>query len=343
MSIDVAVEIAALALAGWAALKSIPRPPERDWERLFKTTLATVLRGRVEAEEGDAAAWEDAVIGAVLYNPAARAPEALLARPDPARIPTPAREGERALVERLASLDDVESRWRFLWTQDHRVFDALFADPAELGADYDPARALAPDVTWDAVAAWDPAVVAALGRRLDAVVFVVVGDPGLGAALSAAFPDQRVASVDLAALDGSEVLLGHLEQPHEKLLLVLRGAAGPTGLRWIHDDPALIDRLAGVVTLGAPLGADAWLVDHFRHEAFEPEVLRAVPYLSVLEVPAEPVTPSGWAAQRFPAPPEPESGRATIDAIDLGPVPRERLDDDVLARALLVVLGFRLG
>ncbi len=343
MNVDLVVEGVALALAGWAALKSIPRPPARDWERLFKTTLSTVLRGRVEAEGGDAEAWEAAVLGAVLYNPAARGPEILLAAPDPARIPTPAREGERALVERLAGLADPPARWRLLWQEDHRVFDALFADPSELGADYDPTRALAPDVDWDAVAAWTPAVSAALGRRLDAVVFAVVADDDLAGAIRAELPDARVAGLAPSALADAAALLGLLRAPHERLVLLLRGDAPAAALRLLHDDDALLDRLAGVVALGGCLAGDPWVRDHFRHAAFEPEVLRAIPYASVVEVPDDPAAPEGWADQRFPVPDEPESGRATIDVIDLGPVPRGRVDDDALARALLVVLGFRLG
>ena len=57
MSAEIVVEVAAAGLAMWAAWLTIPRPPDLDWERLFKVALATVIRGDVEAAGADVDEW----------------------------------------------------------------------------------------------------------------------------------------------------------------------------------------------------------------------------------------------------------------------------------------------
>jgi hypothetical protein len=337
---ELIVELAALGLAGWAAFKSIPRPPARDWERLFQVTLSTVVRGRIEAREGTAEEWEAAVLGSVLYNPAARSPERLLSAPDPAEIPTPAREGERALVERLAELPDADARWRLLYLEDHRVLDALFDDPAALGDAHDPAKNLAPDVGWDDLAAWSDPLTAALGRRLDAVVFVTLGDDALGAALDTAAPHSRVVALPAEAAADPDALRGVPQAPHERLALIARGGAAAPLLPLLAEHGDLVDRLAAVVCIGGELQGPA-VREAFTHERLEPEVLRAIPYFSLVVVdPAEPLG-RAWSAQRLPVPPDPPSGRIGIDRIDLGVLAEGGVDDGTLARALLHVLAVR--
>lgn len=346
MNAELLVEFAALGLAGWAVLKSIPRPPKRDWERLFKVTLSTVLRGRVEVARGTAKDWESGVLGRVLYNPAARRPECLLVAPDPMAIPVPALEGERALVERLAALPDAPARWRLLYEQDHRALDALFDDPAGLGEAHDPGRNLAPDVSWDALAAWTDGVRAALVRRLDAVVLVTLCDDVLADALAAASPGSRVVALPGAAAGDPEALRELAVRPEERLAILARGTAAPILIGTLAANADLVDRLAGVVSIGGALQAEphaAAVRADFTHERLEPEVLRAIPYYSIVIVdPAAPLAGS-WSAQRFPVPAAPPSGRVGIEVIDLGPVAEPGTDPDALARALLHVLAVRHG
>jgi hypothetical protein len=346
VNVELLVEVAALGLAGWAALKSVPRPPDRDWERLFKVTLSTVLRGRIEARGGSAEDWEGAVLGTVLYNPAARGPETLLVAPDPATIPTPAREGERALVERLAALEGPEDRWRLLFIEDHRVLDALFEDPATLGDAHAPSRNLAPDLSWDSLAAWTEAVHAALGRRLDAVVWVTLGDDDLAEALAAASPASRVVCLPTEQASDADALRAVAQRPEERFAVVARGRAAPLLVQTLAEHSDLVDRLAAVVSLGGPLlqapHADA-VRAAFTHERLEPEVLRAVPYFSILCVDPDAPLSQSWGEQRFPDPALPPSGRLGIEVIDLGPVAEPGTDADALARALLHVVAVRHG
>ena len=342
MNAELIVEIAALGLAGWAAMKSVPRPPARDWSRLFHVTLSTVIRGRIETADGSAEDWERAVLGTVLYNPAARRPEQLVAQPDPSTIPTPALDGERALVERLAALSDADERWRFLFHQDHRVLDALFDDPASLGPAHDPASNLAPDVDWDDLAAWSSALQAALLRRLDGVTLVTLGDDALAEGLKSALPEGRVVSLAVEAAADAEALRAIPEVAHERLLLLARGAAAAHVLTVLADHGDLVDRLAGVVSIGGELDGPE-VREAFTHERLEPEVLRAIPYFALTVVdPSEPLGRS-WSAQRLPEPPLPPSGRIGLERIQLGAISSPGLDADALARALLHVVAVRHG
>ena len=117
MTGQTAAEIAVLALALGAAWLSIRKPTPLDWERLWKSVLATIIRGEVERAGGDQAVWWSRLRG-VPFHPVGRDAGAKLNRADPADVGIPALEGERALVERLGRLDTVENqgitlvRWR---------------------------------------------------------------------------------------------------------------------------------------------------------------------------------------------------------------------------------------
>ena len=53
MSAESVVELVVLALAVGAGILSLRPAPALDWEHLWKIILATVIRGEVEAGEGD--------------------------------------------------------------------------------------------------------------------------------------------------------------------------------------------------------------------------------------------------------------------------------------------------
>ena len=340
MTPDLLVEIAAAGLASWAAWRTIPRPPRLDPERLFKVTLATVLRGEVEQEGGDLAAWEDR-LRAVPYHPAGRDAERRLADPKASPVPVPALPGERALLDRLAAEPDATARWDRMYRADPAALDALMSDPAELGPDYDPVGRFGPEATWDAVATWAPAIRAGLARRLAHVAWVELGD-GLGAAWSEALPALRHHPIPADADDGQ--VLAAIEAatpaPSDRLVLVSSGAGVMRLLRLLHGHPALRDRALVVLSLGGAVTSDrddgAWISAHFTHEQMEPELQRAIVYGFVTRVdPAAPLAAS-WAAQRLHTPPTPASGRKTIDAVDLGPLDTAHLPPVALSRALLV-------
>ena len=344
MTVELWVELAAAGLAGWAAWKTIPRPPTLDWERLFKVTLATVLRGEVEREEGDLDAWR-ARLAPVPYHPAGRQPEVRIARPESAPIPTPALDGERALLERLQQHDTPVARFDAMYRADPLAQDALLSDPALLGADYDPERCFGPGATWDAVASWSEPLQQGLQRRLDHVV-VACFEPGLASALAAALPTARVeagARTDAPDASAAEALDALLPAKSDRLVVLLPGPDVPWLLRLLHAFPGLRDRVHTVWSLGGALfDTDedrTWGAEHFRHEELEPELQRALNYVGFIAV--DPTAPlaSGWAEQRFVEPPLPATGRRSIDAIDLGPLDLQGLGTASVARAIWVTLG----
>lgn len=349
MQPETLVELSALALAAWAAIKSIPRPPALDWERLFKVALATVIRGEVERAGGALPEWEQAVLGRVLYHPAAGdQPERKLIDPLSAPVPVPARPGERALIEALAKLGDVPARFKWMYTEEHGAAEALFLHPEALGAAYDPALALAPGLDWEALAGWTEPVQQALARRLDFVILVDLGG-ALGAALAEAAPGMRSVTED-PTLEGEALataLLGRLSAPSDRLVVLAQGSAALTLLQAMRHSPALIDRVAAVVSVAGALSASpedaAWLEQNFTHEGMEPELHRAIPYISLLDAAPDGSSPLPWPAQRFPSPPPVSSGRDAIDAIDLGPLVLSALRPRDVARALGLLLSRRLN
>ena len=71
MTGQTAAEIAVLALALGAAWLSIRKPSPLDWERLWKSVLATIIRGEVERAGGDQAVWWSRLRG-VPFHPVGR-------------------------------------------------------------------------------------------------------------------------------------------------------------------------------------------------------------------------------------------------------------------------------
>ena len=329
------IEAAAGALTLWAAWKTLPRPPALDAERLFKQVLATVLRGEVEAAGGELADWVNALEG-VPYHPLARDTEQRLNDPGGASIPTPPREGERALLDRLSACDSPESRWRLLFRDDPRGQASLLEDPAMLGSAYDPATWFGPEATWDAVADWAAPLQQGLRRRLAHVVFVdataLFGEHG-----EAALPGLRTAPLG-ASLEASAKPL--LDSPADRIVVIARGEHMPAVLDELVGQPTLVDRVVGVVSLGGAVAQDpkAWR-SQFQHAALEPEIQRTVLFVSLVDIDVDAPMARPWAVQSFVEPPLPDTGRRSIECVDLGPLDVTRVAPHALVRSLLVLLG----
>ena len=333
----VAVEILVLGLAIVAAWLSVRPAPPLDWERLWKTTLATVIRGDVEAMGGDFSEWWKR-LSVVPYHPAGRDAYAKLMTPTLDHVVVPAIEGERALVERLAQLESVSERWAEMYRNDPIAEEALTSDPEALGAAYDPVVSIGPDVHWEDVARWTAPVQSAIARRMAGVVVAVVGREAQP--MVAAVPHARVVDLTEATQIG-DALLSCCTQAHERLLIVVEGKSVPPTLEALHADPALRDRVLTVLSVAADwTGKEDWLPTHFRHEFFDTELNRRTLYLAVSDG-----TPNRLrtASQTFPDPAVPESGWAPIESVDLGLLPLQEQNPELVARALWVLLCFCLS
>ena len=333
------------AIAGWL---EVPRRPALDAERWFKATFATLLRGRVEASGGDAAAWEAAVDRFIRYHPVGRFPERKLLNPaaDP---PGAWLDGERALHEALLQRRGIGERVAWLYRDDPVGAAARRADPEELGPAYRLGRAAGADLGWDAVAAWgagDTRLAERLLQRLGARWAVCAEGAPLASALA-----REVGAVSVEAWSAFD------PGPDGRWVLVCGGDAVADLLAKLVEAPGLRDRVVAVVSLGgAILGRsdvgegprsatvrEDWMAQWYGQEHLDTEVVRLTPYMSVQWF-DDSTAPPGvegvpMQAARFP-PPSPQQARVeTIESVDLGPVPNDpELPFDLVARALLAVV-----
>lgn len=334
------VEWFCLLLAIVAAWMSVRPAPPLDWERLWKVSLATVIRGQVEAAQGDQDAWWEQLKLQVPYNPVGRLGDAKLHSPKLTDIPVPALEGEQSLVERLVRLETPAERWVEMFHNDEAAVEALLSNPAELGHAYDPGSVMAPGIDWESVALWTDTVQAAITRRLTDVTVVTLGFDG--DALREAVPHVRVE--DFGEVD-TDKILESASQSHERLVLIASSDLGFQMVQALHASPELRDRVLAVMSLGVDLATDGrreWMDENFGHLEMDTELNRHTPYMSVVDV--DPSRPGlGWADQVFPVPEVPPSGWTPVESIDLGPLPLGKQEPGLLARALWVLLCFRLA
>lgn len=340
MSIELVVELIAAGLAVWAAVLSLPRPVALDWERLFKVSLTAMLWGETEAAGGSADDLEAKVAALVPYHPAGRLPEQKLTAPDPAALPTPALPGELGLVEALAALPDPAARWPRLYATSDQSKDALLSHPDDLGTAYRAQAFFGAEATWEGISVWDAAITAGMQRRLAHIVVAGFGGP-LGEAMAAAAGLRGGA----ATLEGVAAMV---EQPSDRLVIVIEGDGALAVVQHLHATPALRDLVVAIVSVGSDLcgseEAAAWMAEHFSHAELDTELNRQTAYMAAAVVdPAGLGDAPDWSGQRWPQPAESALGRTPIVPMDLGPIPPEWLAGQErraqLAQALWVVVA----
>jgi hypothetical protein len=328
--VEVLVFFGAIA-AGWLSLQ---RPASLDWERLWKTILATIIRGDVENAGGGADDWW-AQLATVPYHPAGRQAYSKLHRPSLDDVQVPALGGERALVEALIGLDTVDARAHWMYREAEAASEALMGDPAELGTAYDPAQHLAPSVTWEHIAAWDATVQAAIARRLSDVVVAVLGIDATP--LIQAAPHATVKAVDQAS---EATLCALLPDSHQRMVIIAQGMHVHEVLAVLHSCAVLRDRVVVMLSLGTAVMSEehrGWMEDHFQHKELDTELNRRTLYMAITDGGEAHLDASD---QRFPERAELPSGWAPIESVDLGPLVLAQQDPSHFARALWVLLSF---
>jgi hypothetical protein len=328
MSVELLVEVLAAGLALWAVILSMPKPPSLDWERLFKVSLATRLRGELEAQNKGRSDWSVLLEELIPYHPAGRNPEEKIHTPDVSTLLTPALPGERALTEVLVSLADRQARWERMYINNDQTRDALMSDPDDLGSDYSVRNFFGSKADWAGIATWSEGVQSGLTRKLEHIVVV-----GVGGSLG----DEMT---DLSGLRGRtctveelpDLLPEILPAASDRLVLVLEGSSALRTVQLLHTDPGLRDRVLMVLSVGSDLHSSeagaAWMAEHFTHAAMDTELNRKTAYASIQVMSPPGDTFQGWAGQRWPVPAESETGRSPIAPIDLGPIPPIWLTDD---------------
>ncbi len=188
----------------------------------------------------------------------------------------------------------------------------------DLDPEYDPAVRIGPEVTWAAVGEGSDVARATIARRLAGVRVVWLEPPAVAI--------EGVEAV-VAAPEGVAALLA---RPEDRMVLAASREA-VAALKLLHGEAGLRDRLRAVL-LVAPTLDRAWLDANFTQKAFDVEVAREVPFLTLR-------TPPDAAAQHLPEPPVPPSGLATVAVVDLGVLPAELLGDPRVGRALAALLA----
>ncbi len=356
------VALGVALLAGWF---HVPSPPELDGERWFKVILATLLRGAVEREGGDAASWERRVLRFVPFHPAGRLPERKVADPSSYRPPGLSVPGEQALVEALARHDDLAARWERLYG-DETSIEARLGDPLELGAAYDPQRVLGPGGSWDDVADWgagdalrfaealqrhvharwaviEPAQDAPGIPRVLPALAALLGEAAVRVRVGEGEPEDEASTLEawLAALLGSTA---------DRLVVVAEGEAGHLALRALARSPSVRDRTLAVVLLGGRVVGtpelDDWMGRWFRAEALDTEVNRTTPYLHAAFFAADCAPPGvpGLPIAHTRLPPLEPGPLSRLRVVDLGVLPADpELPVEQVARALWAVTALEVA
>ncbi len=355
LGIAAAAAVSALA-AGWFHIR---RPPRLDGERWLKVTLATLLRGATEADDGDADAWARAVRTQLPYHPAGRQPDRKVLHPT-AQVDGPLVEGEPALLEALRAAPDVQARWEVLYDGTDEVADTLLEDPVELGPDYAPSVLLGPGTTWDDLARWatDPSFGERLAQRhpLTWICFQP-GPEGSESRILDALVGLWPHTAVLPPQGDPKEVIEPLVEPGRKLVVAAEGDAIVDALAVLQNNPGLRDEVVAVLAIGAPIlgreggpegteptAREDWMGRWFTQEHLDTEEVRLTPYMSLqwldrsAAVPGTPRQPMAWA--RFPRPTQGGVDVQTIESVDLGVLPRPGgPDDTLLAKALLFTVA----
>jgi hypothetical protein len=182
-----------------------------------------------------------------------------------------------------------------------------------------PAMRLDPALGWEDLGG--DAALAAIRRR-GAAVRLVWFDP----------PAVSVDGFDAVVLTpGADPLLDPLAdllEAADTRLVLVAGAHAEVLLRALADAPGVRDRLRAVLLVGADLDP-AWLASSFTHAAFDVEVQREVPYLTL----------RAGGVPPLPDPPDPPTGRRSIAVVDLGIPTDEALAHPSMGRALGALLA----
>ena len=207
-----------------------------------------------------------------------------------------------------------------------KALDASIAGAPPSASDpaIDPQKGLGFD--WAAFASWAPDARAAIARRLDSIVWVT-------AATDLAVPDAIDArGVRFEGFDGEgllERLSAELHEPHQRLVFVVGRQEAMALLRTLRAQDVLRDHTRAVVLVDPDLAAaEAWIAEHFQHDALDTELNVPISYVVVKAAPGP----------DLPHRPIPKSGARALDVVNLSPVaglgPRPPLE-----RALLLLLA----
>jgi len=336
VSFDFVLWLLVVGLALYAGWLTLPRSVDLDWERFFKLSLVTLVRGPLEEQEASSEQWMEAGRSQVWYHPAAR--DLGLKVQDPAGYepPFPTLDGERALLEQL-QLTAPEQRLATVFGGG--ADEVLYDDPEGLGGDWQLATILGPEVSWESVATWSAELLSGLARRHEHTRWALLGAEHLAETLREALGEG---SVLLAPEDDPAAFFEQeLSQLSDRVVFLASGKHADQLVRLLHEHPGLRDKARAVVALQASFDPE-WMAACFGHESMDTEIAWATPYFHLFFA-GDGL--QGLESSRWPTPPVPATGRVSVESVDLGVLPGslEGYDARLLARALLVTVTARVA
>ena len=179
---------------------------------------------------------------------------------------------------------------------------------------------------WAAFASWTPDARATIARRLGSIVWVTAGTD---IAVPDAIDARNVRLEGFEAEGLLERLSAELPEPHQRLVFVVGRSEALALLRILHAQEVLRDHTRAVVLVDPDLeAAEAWIAEHFQHDALDTELNIPITYVVVRAAPGP----------DLPDRPAPRSGARALDVVNLSPLaglgPRPHLE-----RALLMLLA----
>lgn len=313
-----------LALWGTAGVLTVatlwwarPRPVALDWERFFKLTLLTQLRGQVEARDGTADDWAEKGREKVWFSNLARSPFVKLINPNPQELSVPALPGELALTQALLELPDPHARLTCMYGAGQDA--ELYEDPESAGEAWRLPQYLGQGADWDSLALSGDAIAEAIRRR-GQQVWIQIGAIDLPlqellprtSSLSASTPKDTANAIDALGPDGAD-----------RFVLLACGADASLILDTLKAFDGLRDRVLAVVLIDPELAdRQDWLTEHFNHQDFDTELARPTGWFQLRFLETHPTAQQvADRALGLPVPPDPESGRVSIELVELGLLP----------------------
>ena len=339
--IDLALWGSAGALAAATLWWARPQPVALHWERFFKLALLTQIRGRVQAESGQAEDWAREGREKVWFSAAAREPFEKLLRPSPDKLTVPALPSELGLTQALQELSSPTERLVRLFAGEQDA--ELYEEPESAGEAWRLPQYLGQGADWDSLASWAEAIPQAIQRK-GQQVWIQLGALDLPlpdllprtARVTPTTPEDTAKAIDALGPDGAD-----------RFVLLASGKDAVVLLETLHSFDGLRDRVLAVVVVDPELADHQdWLAANFNHVGFDTELARPTGWFQLRFL--EPRADSEQIqerAQGLPIPPVPESGRLSIELVELGLLPgrAEDADPEWLSRGLVLTVLAWLG
>ncbi|MFT5586313.1 MAG: hypothetical protein ACI9VR_003910 [Cognaticolwellia sp.] len=340
-AIDLALWGSAGVLAAATLWWARPSPVALDWERFFKLTLLTQLRGQVESGQGTANEWAEKGREKVWFSNLARMPFVKLLKPSPRTLKVPALPGELALTQALIDQPNAQARLTLMYGVGQDA--ELYEEPESAGEAWRLPQYLGRGADWDSLASLGDPIVEAI-RRKGQQVWIQLG--GLDLPLQELLP--RTSSLSTSTPQDTANAIDALgPNAEDRFVLLAAGADASLLLDTLKAFDGLRDRVLAVVLIDPELSErQEWLNAHFNHQDFDTELAR----------------PTGWFQLRFlernaterqvahralalPVPSEAESGRVSIELVELGLLPgsHQEAEGEWLARGLVLTVLAWLG